>query len=374
VCFFELHTYERSMVLHANLHATQGTKVVSGFAAGNYTLNTDSDAAVAMSFGSGVVADEDIFRTNPAIADGGPYTIWYRDGLTGEWKWDQTLVLPFFYGTYPQYNYDAGGGTGWTRADIPTADFVNYWVFVSTSVGTNGQVFLVPGQQYFTSQTAAEAESLADINWGTMPFQEIAPLYRLTFEAKVSYAGTAKAKLVAITRQLGGGATVSSGVSPSSHSALSGRGDTASHPASAISSSPHANISATNVQAAINELEDSKTDIGHTQSDRSVLMDISPLGNITGAVEADLSVARVFTATVVGACTWTFSNLVAGHVNTLTLVLTNPGVGAQTWPAGVVFDRNAAPTLPAVGKTAIMFETYDDGTSWIASQIWRNVA
>jgi hypothetical protein len=368
VCFFECHTYERSRALHANLHFTQGTKVVSGLAASGYTLNTDTNAAVTMAFASGVVADEDIFRTLSGVADGGPYVLWHRATTSGEWRWT-TGSYPFFYSTYPQYNYDAGGGTGWTLADVNgvgAGEYVNYWVFASTAVAANGQVFIVPGQQKFTTQQAAEAESLADIAWGTMPFQEIAPLYRLTLWGMVGFGGTTKTELVAITRLLGGGASIISSASPSSHNSLSGRSDAGAHPASAITNTPAGNIAATTVQAAINELDSEKASVNINK--------IQALGSVSGNVSVNLTLGQIATATCTGACTWSFTNLTTGEVNNLTLVLTNPGLGTQTFPSGTVFDRNAAPTLPAAGVTALMFETYDNGTNWAAAQVWRNVA
>ena len=363
VCFFECHTYERSRVLHANLHNTQGTKVVSGLSASGYTLTTSSDAAVTMAFGSGVVADEDIFRTLSGVSDGGPYVLWYRDTTSGEWKWDATASYPYFYGSYPKYNYDAGGGTGWTRADIPVSNYANLWVFASTGVAANGQVFIVQPQAYFNQQGDAEAESLANIAWGTMPFQEIAPLYQITIRALAG--GTTNGQIVQVKRLLGGSNSIISAVAPSSHNSLSGRSDPASHPATAISNTPAGNIAATTVQAAINELD--------TEKASANINKIQALGNVSGNVSVNLSLGNVVTATCTGGVTWSFTNLVSGEVNNVTLVLTNPGVGTQTFPTGTVFDRTAAPTLPAAGKTALMFETYDNGTSWAAAQVWRNV-
>lgn len=97
-------------------------------------------------------------------------------------------------------------------------------------------------------------------------------------------------------------------------------------------------------------------------------------GSVSGAVTVDLSMGRVVTATIAGATTFAFTGLVAGEANSVALVLTNPGVGALTFPTGTVFDRNAAPTLPASGKTVLVLETYDNGTTWAATQAWRNVA
>ena len=101
---------------------------------------------------------------------------------------------------------------------------------------------------------------------------------------------------------------------------------------------------------------------------------IQDKASVSGAVSVDLAKGRVVTATVTGAVTWSFSGLIPSETNSVTLVLTNPGVGIQTFPVGTTFDRNATPILPSAGKTALMLETYDGGSSWIATQIWRNVA
>jgi hypothetical protein len=101
---------------------------------------------------------------------------------------------------------------------------------------------------------------------------------------------------------------------------------------------------------------------------------IQALGSVSGSVSVNLTLGQIATATCTGACTWSFTNLTSGEVNNITLVLINPGAGTQTFPSGTVFDRNVAPTLPAAGTTALMFETYDNGTNWAAAQVWRNVA
>ena len=101
---------------------------------------------------------------------------------------------------------------------------------------------------------------------------------------------------------------------------------------------------------------------------------IQNLGSIVGAVTVNLSLGNTILATITGAVTWTFTNLTSAEVNTVSLILTNPGLGTQSLPANTVFDKNVAPILPTAGKTLLMLETYDNGANWIASQAWRNVA
>jgi hypothetical protein len=96
------------------------------------------------------------------------------------------------------------------------------------------------------------------------------------------------------------------------------------------------------------------------------------LGSVSGTTDVSLANGDTATATIAGTTTFTFSGLQSGYVNTLTLVLTNPGAYTITWPASVVFNRGAAPILPTSGKTVLVFETYDNGTSWSGIQVWRS--
>jgi hypothetical protein len=99
---------------------------------------------------------------------------------------------------------------------------------------------------------------------------------------------------------------------------------------------------------------------------------VQALGSVSGTTDVSLANGDTATATIAGTTTFTFSGLQSGYVNTLTLVLTNPGAYTITWPASVVFNRGAAPILPTSGKTVLVFETYDNGTSWSGIQVWRS--
>jgi hypothetical protein len=99
---------------------------------------------------------------------------------------------------------------------------------------------------------------------------------------------------------------------------------------------------------------------------------IQQLGNISGPVLIDLSQGLTATATIIGNTTFEFSNLLQNKLNSVTLVLTNPGVGTLVFPSGTVFDKNVAPVLLVDGSSVITFESYNNGVSWIAVQIWRS--
>jgi len=87
-------------------------------------------------------------------------------------------------------------------------------------------------------------------------------------------------------------------------------------------------------------------------------------GSISGAQNLDLSAADVFTATISGATTFSFTNTPSGTWMTgFILFLTNGGTNV-TWPGTVDWPAGAAPTLQASGVDILGFMTTNDGTTW----------
>ena len=110
--------------------------------------------------------------------------------------------FPFAFGTtYPSYNQwtgatwqltELGGGTG--------VKYVNYFICATTAVTpAAASAFFIPGQTEHTTLAAAAAESLQSLSLGTLPFEEIAPLYKVTMAAHTSYGGTHKAQIISIS-------------------------------------------------------------------------------------------------------------------------------------------------------------------------------
>lgn len=259
VCYYECHTADRWLEGHRNLHLTRGTAIVSGFALSGYTLNTDSDAGVTYAIASGIIADEDLQHTLTAVSDGGPYTIWYRTGAAGDWTWDSTPTLPFMAGTtYPQWNQNVAL-TGWQLTElsgIGLGEWTNYYIVGVPGIVSAQQILLIAGQAKFTSLASATNETISSISWGTLPFEEIAPLWRVTVRAVSTYGGTKKARIESVTAITAGGASITQVNSPSVHNSLSGRDATDAHPAAAITFTPYSTLASTTVQAAIQELLD----------------------------------------------------------------------------------------------------------------------
>ena len=108
---------------------------------------------------------------------------------------------------------------------------------------------------------------------------------------------------------------------------------------------------------------------------RPELKDYAETKVAMGANDVDLSAGNVFTKTISGTTTLTFSNPPAtGKAGAFTLILTNGGSATVTfinssgtvkWPAAT------APTLTASGIDVLTFTTIDSGVIWygIASGI-----
>lgn len=185
----ERHGISMDWATHLRLHTVDGTRVVSGFAMSSYTLqpaapaNTDNDYAVA----SGVIADEDLRSTVPALTPGASaYRVWHRSGASGEWTWD-TTSLPFTVGT-TYLHWNEWTGATWQKTEAVNGRFVNFWVCATPALTAAHGVIVVMGQASHSSLALAQGESIAaSIAWGTLPFTELAPLYRVTMRTNTAY-------------------------------------------------------------------------------------------------------------------------------------------------------------------------------------------
>ena len=105
---------------------------------------------------------------------------------------------------------------------------------------------------------------------------------------------------------------------------------------------------------------------------RPLLKDYSESKVAMAANDVDLELGNVFTYTLSGAQTLTFSNPIAsGNSSSFSLILTNGGSATLTFPTAVDWPAATAPTLTASGVDVLTFTTCDGGTIWygIASGI-----
>lgn len=226
-CFEERHGDTMDPSTHYYLHNVNGTEALSGFGISGYDLagagGNATNAFNTYTIASGVVADEDINYTTSTLADGGPYTIFTRTGATGTWTWTKANTVPHLIGTtFPSYNQWTGAT--WQMTEGISNSYINYFVYGTTSLDSLFQFILIPGQQIHNSLAAAQAETYSSLSLGTLPFQEIVPLYQITLRTGlgVAYNGaTGSCRIEAVQRIIGSRSSIAA-AAVSNHESLSG--------------------------------------------------------------------------------------------------------------------------------------------------------
>jgi hypothetical protein len=103
---------------------------------------------------------------------------------------------------------------------------------------------------------------------------------------------------------------------------------------------------------------------------RTVLKDYSETKVAMAAHAVDLELGNVFTYTLSGGQTVTFTNPPAsGTAGSFTMIVTNGGSATLTWPTSVDWPAGTAPALTASGVDLIFFTTIDGGTIWYGTAV-----
>jgi hypothetical protein len=98
---------------------------------------------------------------------------------------------------------------------------------------------------------------------------------------------------------------------------------------------------------------------------RTVLKDYSETKVAMAAHAVDLELGNVFTYTLSGGQTVTFTNPPAsGTAGSFTMIVTNGGSATLTWPTSVDWAAATAPTLTASGVDVLTFTSIDGGNIW----------
>ena len=161
------------------------------------------------------------------------------------------------------------------------------------------------------------------------------------------------------------------------------------HHARDIRFSPTGDISATNVQAAIEEvfaaIETTPTDHGdlfglgdddHPQYVRATDggKEVVSVVAASGSTETlDLAVANYHDVTLTANCTLTLAGATAGVKCSMEILLRQDATGSRTvtWPASVKWVGAAAPTLQTAANTwdRVNLESIDGGATWLAQHV-----
>lgn len=120
----------------------------------------------------------------------------------------------------------------------------------------------------------------------------------------------------------------------------------------------------TTTAAELNKTNDFNFNILQEAQMKNYSETTSASGNISTTATFDLTNGNVFTATVTGTVTISFSNPAAsGQCSSATLILTNGGSASITW-TNVTWPGGVAPTLTTSGVDVLTFFTINNGTTW----------
>jgi hypothetical protein len=133
-------------------------------------------------------------------------------------------------------------------------------------------------------------------------------------------------------------------------------------------------ISTTDTDGSLTLTPDGTGEVVTSKFMRGTFSDkVTAIGNTSTAATVDLSLGTVFTATLTGNCTFTFSNPngVATTASSFTLILTNDATPSRSivWPATVLYSDGAAParTTAANATDIWFFFTPDGGSTYYGS-------
>jgi hypothetical protein len=253
----ERHGSAMDWATHQYLHTTVGTRFVDGLAASGYVLNSAVDADVRFAFSAGHIADEDLRITIAAQTEPAQIPVFFRAGAGGLWKRATATDYPYLTtGTGRiAYNLDTAGT--WSQAEVTNGDFSAYWIFATD--GKNFPIIAIQGQRSDTSLVNARTnQTYESLAFGTLPYAEMKLLFRVLVQTSNAYGSTMKVRIVDVQDLRSVSNLPSGSYVATDHGSLSGRTAAGSHPASAISNTPAGTIAATDVQAAIDELDTEK--------------------------------------------------------------------------------------------------------------------
>ena len=256
---------------HEALHRQIGTYRLSGGAltAATYAIQpaspTDNDNRPGID--AAIIVDEDLESSIAAVAESAErMLLWFAGAGTPQAASDEIdSYSPLRVGSvYPLIN--AYSGSSFSDAETVTGRYVNvYTVMFPVTLDSGSQLFRVlwlQPQFAYTSLAAAEAEDFRNLYLGGL--SQIAPEFvayaRITYRTSASYTTFGKVRIEAVSYLSGPRASqaVSAPIALAAHSALLDRDLPDQHPASAITNTPAGNVAATNIQAAINELDGDK--------------------------------------------------------------------------------------------------------------------
>ena len=220
---YEGHSYEMSGVDHYDSHYGIGTIHINGLAVSDSGADT-------LNVTAGKIADEDIEiqvidDDTPTAYFEQPLTPlksykYYRDGANGDLRRADDSTSPFYLvGNIVQLNpYTTGS---WGLTNLTLNKFGAYWVIYTSDIA-NPIKILLGQEEGLTLNAAQEANTLATLDLGSIPLQEIMIAYRVMVKR---ISASPYYSIEQIDNFLVDPVTGIPVNTPSSHGALDGLGD-----------------------------------------------------------------------------------------------------------------------------------------------------
>jgi hypothetical protein len=229
----ERHGHDRNLGLHSYLHHTVGARIENDGSFAQTRPTTANDGQIELVAGS--LWDEDI-ENEISTAKGKLVRNWYETA-SGVWTWangadNGGYDRPYLWNSGTSLLRYPNTGSAYALTDVASNRFIAVWVYASNDV--DRPIYVVTPALATTYTTVANARA------ATAPVLPFAPelklLYRWIFRGDGEYQEAADYRTASSLPSGGVSAPV----------------------AASVTFSPSGNIAATNVQAALQELDDEK--------------------------------------------------------------------------------------------------------------------
>lgn len=276
---------------HRYNHNNFGTQMGAGAVISGYTLGTQGASALSYAVGSSTLSDEDLIHTAVALADGGPYPIFWGDSAAAAtWDWDLTSVTGILDdGTDIVYNSLAAG----TKVALTGTQRAIYWPIAlpfyatiqgSTQTAKSPGYAVIMGQNVYATLAAAQADAPTSLIGLSNLTEEGVVFARMIYQRSAGSTPSHAQIDVDPTYYRGNVVSLAAGAfTPTDHQSLSNRSATGAHPASSVANTPAGNIASTDVQSALNELDTEKVPTTTTVNGHALSANVSVTASDVGA-------------------------------------------------------------------------------------------
>jgi len=154
--------------------------------------NVDADAQFGHD--SGLIRNQDILTSIPAIASTTGYTIFYRDGVSA-WRSDTNPGFPVLTTGTGRVAWNEESGGSWSLTEATNNTYVLAHLLVSNTLGIKSGIIV--GQNNYSSITNARVgarSELGELLLSPLPIKEFAAIATVIFQTADNYTNAVQAK------------------------------------------------------------------------------------------------------------------------------------------------------------------------------------